>query len=1142
MFFRYALIKIYKGLIMKKRLVVFLFCLPWFFGYTAWYLFPKAFPIVQIPLTTSRTDILEHAKQEALNLNFAVSSFEAITFESDAKTQTFIELEGGGKKSFTTMIDNHYYEPFFWHVRFFVPYQIHEISLYFTPNGTFYGFKETLSEDFFNENVTPEHALKKTVDYANKLNINLDTYTLIESSKQEKKSGRIDHSFVYERKDIQLNEGKYRVIITVSGEKITECRHFIKIPESFERKYLELRSYNNNLSLLGFLLMAIFYIIGACFIALLFYSKKKLFLWKPALLCASLIALLHLIQQLNQMPLLMMHYETITNISTFIIKQILLICSNSLMTCMFFSIIIAVAEGLTRKALPEHIQLWSLWKAGCANSTPILLQTIGGYALASFDLMLVVTTYLFTTYYFGWWNPSYALADPNILATYVPALNTIALSLQAGFIEECLFRAIPLACAILLGNFFNKKRLFIILGFILQAFIFGAAHASYPAQPFYARLFELIIPSFVWGIFYIRFGLLPIIICHVFYDTVWFSLPIFISYANGIWIQKSIIILYTALPLLVIAYQYYKTKKWLAQTPTLFLNGIWQESVIEESLKKPIITYIPYTPPTKKMYIVYLCTISLLMFILIQLFKPDTIIVTLPSKNEITAIAQQIIAVQPNNNEWNYIKEGQPLTFFSLGSAETESNFKFIWQKERSLLTTMLKKEYISLPGWAVRYVHFDGDISKRAEEAIIRIDRNKEILYIQHMLPENKEGTTLSEPEAIELAKKSIYKKYDIPATDLALKSITPSKKQFRTDWIIDFKVNSDNVLSSGETRVQIALTGNSIELLRKYIHLPEQWERELKNDMYYLGLLKIISFFIFFFCIILLLLYILTSISFASMKYKCIFWSCFFTIFCSLIHFFNRLPVVVSTFNTIEPWFLQMWRTVGFFLLGNILVIGICLIICSILCIQWPTAYNSQYTTKIWYNGLQKGLLFGLLNALFLSICLTYINGYTLPYFYEHAILFANSYVPSAFIIYHCMLNFLKFLSISLLYMYIIRIFEKSRIHYLVLLVCTTFGLPLYITPTSITFFGYLFVTLLCSLLFIAFHYLIHTKHSIFNPDKRADIGFLTGIYIANIYNEHIIQMVNIHELSGCIGSIIIIIGLSILFCKRTEKLTFI
>ena len=129
-----------------------------------------------------------------------------------------------------------------------------------------------------------------------------------------------------------------------------------------------------------------------------------------------------------------------------------------------------------------------------------------------------------------------------MLATYAPWLSAIANSFQAGFWEEALFRAVPIAGAALIGDRFGKRNLFIVLGFVVQAIIFGAGHAPYPNQPSYARPVELIIPSIGFGLLYLYFGLLPGIILHFAFDVVWFALPIFLAKAPGIWIQQLMVI------------------------------------------------------------------------------------------------------------------------------------------------------------------------------------------------------------------------------------------------------------------------------------------------------------------------------------------------------------------------------------------------------------------------------------------------------------------------------------------------------------------------------------------------------------------------------------------------------------------------
>ena len=107
----------------------------------------------------------------------------------------------------------------------------------------------------------------------------------------------------------------------------------------------------------------------------------------------------------------------------------------------------------------------------------MLGRTAAGYLLVSVFFAYEVALYIFATRKLGWWTPSEALIHPDVLATYVPWLSAIANSLQAGFWEESLFRAVPIAGAALIGQYLGQRRLFIVLAFVLQALIFGAGHA-----------------------------------------------------------------------------------------------------------------------------------------------------------------------------------------------------------------------------------------------------------------------------------------------------------------------------------------------------------------------------------------------------------------------------------------------------------------------------------------------------------------------------------------------------------------------------------------------------------------------------------------------------------------------------------------
>ncbi len=77
---------------------------------------------------------------------------------------------------------------------------------------------------------------------------------------------------------------------------------------------------------------------------------------------------------------------------------------------------------------------------------------------------------------------------------------------------------------------------------MLQAVVFGAAHANYPGFPPYSRLVELVVPSLIWAAIFLRFGLLPTILLHALFDLALFSIPLYLVDAPGAWLQRAAVI------------------------------------------------------------------------------------------------------------------------------------------------------------------------------------------------------------------------------------------------------------------------------------------------------------------------------------------------------------------------------------------------------------------------------------------------------------------------------------------------------------------------------------------------------------------------------------------------------------------------
>ena len=395
-----------------------------------------------------------------------------------------------------------------------------------------------------------------------------------ETSHELRPGGHTDHTLVYERPDIQIGDGHYRLRLTVAGGRFTELTHFVKIPEAFSRRYQEMRSANNGIATGSFFAIAILYMVGGCVVGLFFLMRERWVVWKTAVKWALLVASLQALVVLNQWPLLWMGYDTAISSSTFALQQIASALGQLVVMGALLALSFIAAESLTRRAFPEHIQLWKSWSGEVAATRAMLGRTVAGFLLIGIFFAYDVWLYAFANSTLGWWTPSDALFEPNVLANYFPWLTSIAVSLQAGFWEECLFRAVPIAGAALLGRRFGKRWLWIAGAMVLQAVIFGAGHATYATQPAYARLVELIIPALGFGGLYLVFGLVPAIVLHFAFDVVWFALPLFAANTPGIWIDRGLVILLTLVPLWVVLRARWKSGAWGEIAASAF-NAAW---------------------------------------------------------------------------------------------------------------------------------------------------------------------------------------------------------------------------------------------------------------------------------------------------------------------------------------------------------------------------------------------------------------------------------------------------------------------------------------------------------------------------------------------------------------------------------------
>ncbi len=574
--------------------------------------------------------------------------------------------------------------------------------------------------------------------------INLGDFALIEQGQERRPGGRVDHTFTYERPTPTLNEGRFRLRLVLSGDRLTAVTHFVRIPEAFTRRYQNMRSANDAIGIGSVVGMALLYVVGGIGIGLFYMLRRRYVLWRQAMAWGAAVGLLQALATMNAWPLAWMTYDTALSRSTFIAQQLATIVATLLGFSAFFGLSFMAAETLTRRAFGSHPQFWRVWSKEPGSSTAILGRTVGGYLLVGIFFAYDVLLYLIATRMFGWWSPAEALLHPDVLATYVPWLSAIANSFQAGFWEECLFRAVPIAGAALIGDRFGQRRLFLVLGFIVQAIIFGAGHAPYPTLPSYARPVELILPSIGFGLLYVYFGLVPGIVLHFAFDVVWFALPIFLAEAPGIWFQQFMVVAITLVPLWVVLWRRMQVGHWRTLSPTE-RNAAWTPPPAPEAE--------PEMPATARYEISGRVVTAWLALGVLSALICGWALFTRPQTGVMPVSRQQAADAARRAVEARGAKLGPAWRLMAFPDDGSGGPHEFVHDtagedRRRSLLGTYLPK-----PRWRVRMATFEGDVAERAEEWLVVVRDTGEVGGIRHTLPEDRPGASLDESAARSLA-----------------------------------------------------------------------------------------------------------------------------------------------------------------------------------------------------------------------------------------------------------------------------------------------------------------------------------------------------------------------------------------------------
>ncbi len=831
-------------------------------------LFPLAFPLLAVDIQMDRDAALNQAQALADRFDWAPDDpRQAASFRHlNPAFQTYMELEGGGLEELNRLVREGTVSLYAWRVRQFAEGVVEEGEVRFTPSGAPYGFSLRLSEDTPGNNLDENRARDLAMAEASRnWDVDPSVWELLESSQVERPGERIDHTFVFQRSDLTLGEATLRLRLRVAGDELVEVTHFAHVPEAFQRRFQATRDANASISLAGTVAFLILFVLLGGGLGTVLLLRERWLEWKAPLVWGGIVAGLMALNTVNSLPLAWMAYDTALPAGIFVGTLLLSALGVFVAGTAFLAFVFMAGEGLLRRGLPEQIQQWKLWSPGVANSTPALGRTLAPYPVVGLELGYVVVFYLAMTRLVGWWSPASSLVEPDLLATYLPWLTAVSTSLFAAFSEESIFRAIPIGAAAILGRRYGKPGVWIWTTIVLQALVFGASHADYPQQPAYARVVEIFPVFLAWGVVVLYFGLVPAIIGHFVYNLFLFSLPLFVAETPGIWVDRLIVVAAGILPLAVVLLARGRLGA-VASVPEWALNRSWRPPPPKparagtpgvdagtwgpgtrapgaEGKEQEVELEAPGTrtgavarPPSLSGRGVLMVGAAALAGLALwgKGFESRR-----SPRVELDRAGAEAVAREAMETRGVDLGTGW-MPLFSFSSSQQASH-DFVWQHGTEQEYHDLMDLFLDPPHWRIRFVRFDVAPEERAETHTVRIRPSGEVMEVASTLPEGRPAESLGEAEARALALEALQERLGTAPEEVREISAAETTRPNRTDWTFVFATEEGYPLRQGEGRLQIRIAGTDIAGARRFVHIPEDWERVRRAETSRRGLVAL-------------------------------------------------------------------------------------------------------------------------------------------------------------------------------------------------------------------------------------------------------------------------------------------------------------
>jgi len=447
---------------------------------------------------------------------------QAIVLATDNSTDLYLQRTLGFQRE-VAFLEKHNFNLFQWVIRFFKEGEKEEYLISVDASkGNIVSYHHVIEETAAREEIPMEASYETAKKFlSQEFLINFDDYT--EKDKTIKKHDhRTDFSFSWQKNDVsipwsmQTNAGTAKLLLkaTVSGKEICSFDAYsLDIPDEFNRSIEKSRQSGR---ILTGLFLVLYYILTmvATFLVVMKRQHRIMQLSKRFYISiAAILFMLVTVSYLNNIPDILFGYPTTSTLNVYFTELALgFFIFNA------FLALVIILPGLAGESLTEELkcnrQGFGHYIQSTFLSRNVFALIILGYLIATLMLGLQSLLFYLGRAYCNVWTERLQVAQ--VSSSFWPFLSVLAISFRAGFSEEIFFRLFGIGW----GQKIFKNTL---LACLVMSIIWGFGHTHYPVFPAWFRGLEVSCLGLMLSFFYLRYGIIPVIVAHFLFDAFWGS-------------------------------------------------------------------------------------------------------------------------------------------------------------------------------------------------------------------------------------------------------------------------------------------------------------------------------------------------------------------------------------------------------------------------------------------------------------------------------------------------------------------------------------------------------------------------------------------------------------------------------------------